>query len=328
MISVIVPIYNVDKYLDRCLKSLQNQSFPNFEIIMVDDGSTDQSASVAKSFSKSDNRFIYCYQENGGQGSARNHGIRVAKGDYLCFVDSDDYVHFDYLQLLYQAIIDNNSDISVCGVERVFDNGRREDHKITNQNGASTITDIDNYLKTASFSVCNKMFKRCLFDGLEFPVKLKYEDFALMPRVYQRIKKITVITDILYYYYYRLNSTTVGCKINMDILRAMHILEKSDFSIHHHDVLKIYFIRQVMGTLLWAMSQKLEYKNSVLNIIDEGFSKYPDIKLYMKKQYIGFGKTIWGKMLLKKHFYIAFLYSNIFEYNRSLIRKINSLVKK
>lgn len=327
MISVVVPIYNVCDYLDRCLTSLREQSFTDFEVLMVDDGSTDQSAKVARSFAQKDKRFIYIYQDNAGQGSARNHGIRLAKGEYFCFVDSDDYVHSHFLQFLYNRLIQTHSDISVCGVQRVFDGGRTANYKITNRDGGNIITDIDEYLLSASFSVCNKMFKRFLFEGLEFPENMKYEDFALMPRVYEKANSIASIEDKLYYYYYRSNSTTVGTKINLDILKAQVILEKSTFAKRHPKIIRVYFVRQVLGTLLWAMSQELKYKSQVMQIVNEGFSKYPDLNKYIKEVYIGSGKSFWGRLLLNKHYMLACFYACTYEKVRFWGRKVKNIVK-
>ena len=163
MITIVVPIFNVEKYLQRCLKSIQSQTYTDFEVMMVDDGSTDGSSDIAHHYSTIDKRFRYVYQTNNGQGSARNRGIRMANGDFLCFVDSGDFVHSQYLELLYKAAQENDAQIASCGVERVFEDGRIVDYKITNQSGTSVIKDIEKYLLTASFSVCNKIFRKDLF---------------------------------------------------------------------------------------------------------------------------------------------------------------------
>lgn len=322
MISIIIPIYNVEVYLDRCLRSVQSQTYTNFEVIMVDDGSTDRSADIAILYAESDARFKYIKQSNSGQGSARNTGLKNALGDYYCFVDSDDYIHPNYLSKLFNAITETNSDISVCSVERVFDNGRIIDYTITNQDKASIITDINKYLISASFSVWNKLFKSYLFEDLLFPEGIKYEDFALMPRVYERASKIVTIEDKLYYYYYRQNSTTTGQKINEDILKAQHILENSDFGVRHKDIVEIYFVRQVMGTLLWAMSQHRSYRQKVLRIVQEGLEKYPNLSNHISDMYIGKHKSFWGNLLLKGHYDLSCIYSSTYEFIRFCGRKI------
>ena len=289
MLTIVVPIFNVEEYLQRCLKSIQSQTYTDFEVIMVDDGSTDGSSEIARNYSTKDKRFRYVYQQNNGQGSARNRGIRMANGDFLCFVDSDDFVHNQYLELLYKTAQENGAQIASYGVERVFEDGRIVDYKITNQSGTSVIKDIEKYLLTASFSVCNKIFRKELFDNLEFPEQMKFEDFALMPRVYERAKCIASITDKLYYYSYRPNSTTTGTKINLDILKAQKILEDSDFGQRHPELTKIYCIRQVFGTLLWAMTQETKYQDDIKRISQDAKRRYPDINKFICNQYIGGG---------------------------------------
>lgn len=321
MISVIVPIYNVENYIGRCLDSIQNQSYIDFEVLMVDDGSTDSSSCIAKRYAADDSRFIYIYQENSGQGGARNHGIRESHGDYICFVDSDDYIHQQYLELLHDSIC-SGADISSCGVERVYENGKKKDYKITNQSKSTEITDIRKYLLSASFSVCNKLFRKELFEGLEFPSNIKFEDFALMPMVYERATKIISIENKLYYYYYRENSTTTGTKINPDILKAQRILEDSPFGQRNPDITKMYFVRQVMGTLLWAMCQSQKYRPQVMTIMDCGLAKYPDLKNYMADECIGTGKHLWGLLLVYKRYKLAFAYPKLYESLKSFVKSL------
>lgn len=117
MISVIIPIYNTEKYLDKCLSSVKNQTFTDFEVIMIDDGSTDGSANICKKFVAIDNRFKYFYKENGEVGSARNAGIEKAKGEYITFVDSDDYIDNDYLEALSAPLSDKKWDLVQCGMK-------------------------------------------------------------------------------------------------------------------------------------------------------------------------------------------------------------------
>lgn len=328
MITIVVPIFNVEKYLQRCLKSIQSQTYTDFEVIMVDDGSTDGSSEIARNYSTNDKRFRYVYQQNNGQGSARNRGIRMANGDYLCFIDSDDFVHNQYLELLYKTVQENDAQIASCGVERVFEDGRIVDYKITNQSGTSVIKNIEKYLLTASFSVCNKIFRKELFDNLEFPERIKFEDFALMPRVYERAKCIASITDKLYYYSYRPNSTTTGTKINFDILKAQIILENSDFGQRRPELTKIYCIRQVFGTLLWEMTQETKYQDDIKRISQDAKRRYPDINKFICNQHIGGGKSVWGHLLLSKHYHLASIYVCVYECLRLCGKKIRKIIKK
>lgn len=328
LVSVIIPIYNVERYLQRCLSSLEEQSYKNIEVLMVDDGSTDGCGEIAKAFAERDKRFIYLYQHNAGQGSARNTGMQHSTGEYYCFVDSDDYVSPYYVEYLLKGLHSAKADIAVCKVERFFDSGRRCKHKITNNEcSKSETTDIKNYLLNASFSIWNKIYKRQLFDGLSFPAKMKFEDFALIPQVYARAKKIVSISETLYYYYFRRNSTTTGQKVNLDILKAQHLLEDSEFAKYNADALKVYFVRMVMGSLLWAMMQDCLYSSKVKDIIKEGKDKYPELEAFIHEKYIGVGKTIWGKLILNEHFKMAKIYIKVYEQLRKIrLGGVNAMI--
>lgn len=326
MISVIVPIYNVAPYLNRCLDSLRNQSYKNFEVIMVNDGSTDESGEIAKTYSKIAPQFVYIYQENKGQGAARNTGIRAAKGDYLAFVDSDDFVHKDYLKRLHEMMLSNGADISMCSVQRVWDNGRRTTNAITND-GTRVIEDVSNYLVKGSFSVWNKLYKKNLFDGLTFPERMKFEDFALLPRVIERAHKLVSSQDILYYYFWRSGSTTNAVKIQRDILKAQYILEDDSFSQRNPFAIKIFFIRQVMGTFLWSLMQANGNKEEVVSVMNRALARYPDLNEYMKDEFIGRKKSLWGKLLIKGHYKSACIYCRLYENSMSFARRIQNKIK-
>ena len=114
LISVIVPIYNVEKYLERCLSSIQKQTLTDFEVLMINDGTPDDSVRIASKFEKDDTRFILFNKKNTGVGMTRNFGIQHSHGDYLVFIDSDDFISPEYLEVLYRLCIDKNADISVC----------------------------------------------------------------------------------------------------------------------------------------------------------------------------------------------------------------------
>ncbi len=325
MISVIVPIYNVEKYLRKCLDSIVNQTYKNFEVIMVNDGSTDGSEELAKQY-LIDNRFRLFNQSNQGQGAARNLGIDMSKGDFICFVDSDDYISTQYLENLWAALINNKADIVQCGVQRVWEDGRSANLHPDSLK-YKEYSDIKTYIQAAAFSVCDKLFKKELFHGLRFPKGIKFEDFALSPQVYERAKKIVFIPDLLYFYRWRKDSTTTSVKIQPDILKAQHLLENSKFGERNRDILEIFFIRQVMGSLLWSMMLCNESKVKIIEIIDEGIKKYPDLKESINDRTIGTGKTIWGRLLVEGRYNLAIIYAKLYNYNYIVIRHFYRLLK-
>ena len=130
LISVILPIYNVERYLERCLKAVAGQDYQNLEVLMIDDGSTDSSAKIANRFVEADSRFRLIHQENGGLSNARNHGMDLATGEYVTFIDSDDYVTSDYVSFMYNLLkgTDFQAPMALCSLMDVFtDTGRQKD---------------------------------------------------------------------------------------------------------------------------------------------------------------------------------------------------------
>ena len=121
LISVIVPVYKAEKYLDRCVRSILSKTYGNLEVILVDDGSPDQSGDLCDAFAAEDNRVRVIHQENGGVSAARNAGLDVMQGKYFCFVDSDDYVEREIIEKLHVALVHNNVDLAICGYKRIFD---------------------------------------------------------------------------------------------------------------------------------------------------------------------------------------------------------------
>lgn len=204
MISVIVPIYNVENYLEDCINSILNQSYKELEIILVDDGSPDSCGKICDKYSKKDSRITVIHKENGGLSDARNTGIDAANGEYLSFVDSDDLLHKDFYLTLFNILIDNNSDISMCNFLK-FTNEKVNDKFIKNPT-IKTISNIDalNDLYTNKYVnyivACNKLYKATLFKNLKFPLGKIHEDEFTIPKILFKANKISIIEEELYYY--------------------------------------------------------------------------------------------------------------------------------
>ena len=126
LVSVIVPVFNVEKFLEKCVSSITNQTYKNLEILLVDDGSTDNSGTICDNFSKNDNRLKVFHKKNGGLSDARNYGIERATGSYIMFIDSDDWIENDTIELLLDKTIEEKSDIVVFGISKDYDDGRRK----------------------------------------------------------------------------------------------------------------------------------------------------------------------------------------------------------
>lgn len=326
MISVIVPIYNVENYLNRCLDSIKNQTYKDFEVLMIDDGSKDNSAEIARAY-LDDPRFKYFYQHNQGLSSARNTGLDNASGEFVCFIDSDDFIELNYLETLLGSLLSNNADVAQCGMSRVQEDGKVSsmyDDRIINK----TYTDISDYILTAPFSACNKLFRACLFDNLRFPVGLNFEDFATIPQIISRSKRLSSVNVSLYNYFWRSSSITNQIKIQPDILKVQHYLEETEFGKNNPDIMEIFFIRQVMGSLLWAMIQSKGYENEIKTIIGEAHRKYPQIRSKINDSNIGKLKTMWGKMLFDEHYRLAAYYSKVYTLSYNTARALHHWIKR
>lgn len=211
LISVIVPIYNVEKYLKRCVQSIVNQTYQNLEILLVDDGSADSSGRICDELALHDSRIRVIHQKNGGQANARNHGLELAQGALIAFVDSDDYITPDLYTELYQLMVQHDAQITCCGIERVDDSGHVsyfndniDDLLILNPSQA-LLELVANYRVTSS--PCDKLFQREIFDDNRMTEGMIYEDYDIMHRCIYRAKRVVYTGNPMYCYYQSPNST-------------------------------------------------------------------------------------------------------------------------
>jgi glycosyltransferase involved in cell wall biosynthesis len=209
-ISIIVPVYNVSKYLDKCLLSILHQTFKDFELILVDDGSTDGSGEMCDVYSKMDARVKVYHQKNQGQAVARNFAMKVAKGEYFGFVDSDDWVELGMFEKLYITAIKQNADVVICRLQNVTENGEVKDilgyDETMTMDKSQATSEILRDDKMQSFPV-NKLYKRKIFDNVEFPSDRYFEDTATIYKVIYNSEKVVTIPYVGYNYRYNPNST-------------------------------------------------------------------------------------------------------------------------
>lgn len=212
-VSVIVPVYNVEKYLARCLDSLVGQDFTKpYEIIVVDDGSTDKSVEIARDYARRFENIIICTQKNSGVSSARNVGISRARGRYIAFADSDDFVEENYISTLYNLLEQSGAWISYCNFFTVNETGSRQrasmlSHKSGIFTSAQMLKPLLRDISLRCFP-CNKMFRRELFTerNIKFPEGRVFEDMCVMPRIFLCSEKIAVTKNPLYNYRMRKGS--------------------------------------------------------------------------------------------------------------------------
>ena len=197
-ISIIVPIYNIDKYLDECLKSIQQQVEISFEVLMIDDGSTDGSAKICHEYESKDNRFHYVYKENGGLSDARNVGLQHAQGQWIAFVDADDSIHPQMMKKLYDACVMNDAQIAICDMEYQWPDGTKK----FSSGGEFTFGSIEEHPSWVLMnnSACNKLYEKNVFESMSFPKDKYYEDLYLIPCLLYRAKRIVKVNGPLYYY--------------------------------------------------------------------------------------------------------------------------------
>lgn len=204
LVSIIVPAYNVEKYLADCLDSILAQTYQNLEIIVINDGSTDGSPEIMQEYNAKHKNIIIVNKKNGGLSSARNTGIEKATGDYLCFVDSDDVIAPDFVEKLAVAIKPEEKILlSTCRYTRKSSNlGKVEKSsaKIVNSKGYLIRTYYQNDATLYSVTVATKMFVKQLFEKVRFPVNTLYEDFAIIDQLVLQSKSVALVDETLYYY--------------------------------------------------------------------------------------------------------------------------------
>jgi glycosyltransferase involved in cell wall biosynthesis len=209
-LSIIVPVYNVKDYLERCVNSIQLQSFKDFELLLVDDGSTDGSGEMCNGFAEKDSRIRVIHKQNSGQSSARNVGIKQAKGEFITFVDSDDWLESEMYQLMFASIEKNNADIVISRLQMV--NAPNDVIKIIGYDKellfdrTEATKEILRDEMIPSFPV-NKIFRRELFDGIEFPVGRIFEDTSTIYKVFYKADCVVTIPYIGYNYWQNPNGT-------------------------------------------------------------------------------------------------------------------------
>ena len=212
IISVIVPVYNVERYVKKCLDSILVQTFENIEIIVVDDGSTDSSGVICDEYAKRDNRVHVYHKTNGGLSSARNYGIERATGRYLGFVDSDDYIDPDMYEVLLNNLLKYDADMSLCGLFDVF-NGKPRKVNTDNRTFEATVEETIKIVleaKITSVTAVNKLYKRELFAFVRYPEGKTSEDAFIILDLIMKCKKTVITTIQKYYYIHRPGSITTS----------------------------------------------------------------------------------------------------------------------
>ena len=209
LITVVIPIYNVDKYLEKCVESVINQTYKNIEIILVDDGSTDESGKICDDYKEKDSRIEVIHKKNGGLSDARNFGIEQATGKYITFIDSDDIVEKDYIEYLYNLIKKYNSEISICAYSILMESGKKIDNgKGYCEEKLTKLEALDRMLNEKGYSVsaCAKLYDVELFKNVRYPIGKLCEDNGTTYKLFDKADTIAYGNESKYYYFKRKGS--------------------------------------------------------------------------------------------------------------------------
>ena len=208
LISIIIPVYKVEKYLEKCIESVLKQSYTNLQIILVDDGSPDNCGKICDEYAKKDSRIEVIHKVNGGLSDARNVGISKAKGRYIGFVDSDDYIKEDMYEILLNLIKKYDADVSICNLYDVIDGNeciRNKENGIREYSRLDILKEVllDKNIQSYAW---NKLYEKELFDEIKYPIGKKYEDIGTTFYVFEKCNKIVVTSEPEYYYLKRSDS--------------------------------------------------------------------------------------------------------------------------
>ena len=282
MLSVIIPVYNIEDYLNECLDSVINQTLEDIEIICIDDGSTDNSPDILKEYSKKDKRIKIIIKENGGQATARNLGIKEAQGEYIAFVDSDDFIEPTMFEKLYTKAKDNNLDIAMCKIA-TYDNQTEEikDNVWYYMLGVfrDFEKDIFNHKDTKEFTChiavtpYNKIYKTTLLkeNNILFPEGLIFEDEKFFYDTYLRAKRVSIVDEFLYYYRINRKGSTVDTiKDNdfSDIVPISKLIRETFKETNNYEDYKILLSNRFIHLQLARFTQTSQkYKKNFFNLL-------------------------------------------------------------
>ncbi len=285
LISVIIPVYKVEKYLEKCLDSVINQTYKNLEIIVVDDGSLDKCPEICDRFSHKDSRIKVIHQSNKGLSEARNAGLDIFKGEYVAFVDSDDYVEKDYIEYLYNLLLENKSEISCCQYTKIDESyniiyKKKSDKKIICGAENCLISLISD--KIITNTAWGKLFKRYFFNNIRFKGKA-YEDIQTTYKILVRCKSLINGDKAKYYYLLRQSSISQSIDINQ-LDRIYAYIEQKNYFEKHFPLLNFYSKRNII-TISNNILQKIIH--SKCNLHNFLYSNYNNmiVKDFLKNTY-------------------------------------------
>ncbi len=302
LISIIVPVYKVEKYLTKCVESIVNQTYKNLEIILVDDGSPDTCPKLCDELAKTDSRIKVIHKENGGLSDARNAGIDIATGEYLMFVDSDDYIDRTICEKLYYLLTENNADFSMCDAVRFFED--EEPHSLVQNVNIKTFEgkNVLNQLFYADSDYLvvawGKLYKKNLFKEVRYPKGKLHEDVYVLHQILAQTDKFVYTNEQLYNYLQRSSSIMSSFTEKNYLHTYQAYLERYEFFKERKDKFSeqdnnTHMLGNLRNLYCRARADKFDIKNEILNTY--------------KEIYKNTAKKSWKEVIFRRFFWIYLL---------------------
>lgn len=317
LISVIVPCYNAENYLRECIESILKQTYDNFELICVNDGSTDSTLDILNEYAKKNKNMIVLSKENEGGKNVVKKGLTVAKGKYVCEIDNDDFVSEYYLEKLHDCIVKNDADIAVCGFQRIdFETKKVYSNEMNKYNQTFIVDEDPGILLEVNTSMWNKMYKKEVFAStLDYKLDaLAMGDMVTMIYIYSKVNKIAIISDILYYYQVRKNSNVTDIpKKKLDTVYDNLIRIRRDFyeKTNRLEFFDTYAFLHLGVSIVYRLYvAKKDFKllfNNNYNILCNKFPLWKNSR-YLKINYVLKNKKRNLKLFICKIFYKIHLF--------------------
>lgn len=295
-VSIIVPVYNVEKYLDKCLKSLVNQTFKDFEIIIVNDGSPDNSSQIIENYRlKYSNMIKVITQQNQGLSDSRNNGLKLATADYIIFVDSDDYIELNMVEKLYKEITEKQADVVICGNNVVNENYELLSKAFPNKYESY---DFVTQMIFGNLSAWNKIIKKSILDDkyLFFRSNVWYEDIDFSFKLFLKAKKIFILHENLYNYLLRSGSIMNSKNLikNLDLIKAFDEIiqysKKSNYYNKYYNEIEFLAVNHLYISCIVRIITSNSDKNEKRDLVNTIFE-------YMNKNFNNYSKNKYIKML-------------------------------
>ena len=309
-ISVIVPVYNVEQYLERCVDSIINQTYTNLEIILVNDGSTDNSGKLCDELAKKDERIRVIHKENGGLSDARNRGIDESESDLVGFIDSDDYIDSDMYEVLLKNLNNTDADLSMCSLYDVYNNTpeaqvtNKETWKLSSEQAIKMVMEA----KILSVTAVNKLYRKSLFTDLKFEVGKIAEDAFIMIKLLDKCEKIVATNEKKYYYVHRENSITTQ-KFSTKFLNVIEAYEQNkEIILEKYPELKEVAQMRMNWAYFYVLDRLLldkdyndkKLENKLISYLKDHSKSILTDSLFTKGRKIGFVALLLNRNLYRK----------------------------